>query len=65
MMVEVVEAQTALNGGLSFDFTKTEGASKWVTINTEKQFELRGSNVNAVTISQLLYLLALLPENTQ
>lgn len=45
MMVEVVEAQTALNGGLSFDFDKTSGASKWVTINTENQFELRGSNV--------------------
>jgi hypothetical protein len=45
MMVKVVEAQTALNGGLSFDFARTAGASQWVTINTENQFELRGSNM--------------------
>jgi hypothetical protein len=51
MMVEVVEAQTALNGGLSFDFEKKSGASQWVTINSEKQFELRGSNVKRLPFS--------------
>jgi len=45
MRVEVVQAQTGLNGGQSYDFSNTGGATKWVTINTEKQFELRGSNV--------------------
>jgi hypothetical protein len=41
MTVLPVDGQTAINGGVSFDYNATSGPSKWITFEKETSFELK------------------------